>query len=220
MKSTVVLASRMRRMAMLTVLCALFMISLPAFATVTIDFSTGLAGVGGTYTLSGTNATGTNIPIGAVTISGAPANNGVDLVTGTCAGTGPGGPFGCLNFNTAANTISITGGIPALGIANGTTLLTGSFSSFQASANGLTDATGPDTKSAVLLTAVGLPTNTQFAFFGFSLTVNFNPSTGVGQITSTDMRNDTVPEPSSVVLFGTMLFGVGAVVRRRFARNQ
>lgn len=207
----------MTRTAVFVVLLALGLMAAPAFAVVTIDFGTGSAGMGGTYTyLGGNNGTGTNVPIGSVTITGAPTNDGVFNVTGTCTGTGAGGPFGCLNFNTTTGAISIVGGIPTLGIANGTTLLTGTLTSWTADGNGLHDAVGPDTKAASLLTALGLATNTQFNFLGFSLdtnTVAVNQSTSV---ISTDVRNTSaVPEPSSIMLFGTALLGSCAALRRR-----
>ena len=82
----------------------------PATAATVIDFSTGLAGAGGTIQWTGTNLIGDNIPIGAVTIDGAPRNNGVLLVTGTAPGSG-GGSYGELSFNTTpgANFISSPG---------------------------------------------------------------------------------------------------------------
>src|SRR5688572_7586932 len=75
------------------------LMAVPATAATVIDFSTGLAGAGGQITWTGTNLIGSNIPIGAVLIDGAPDNNGVMLVSGVVPGTG-GGMYGSLDFNT------------------------------------------------------------------------------------------------------------------------
>jgi PEP-CTERM motif-containing protein len=204
----------MRKTSTLILLLGALIAVSPVFGAVVIDFGTGDAGIGGLFTLTGGgNATGANIPIDAVTISGAPLNDGTFEVTGTGADAADANGSGVLNFNTATNTVSIIGGIPLLGIANGTTLLTGSFTSFSVSVNGIQNATGPDQKSAALLTALGVPIGTPFGFFGFSITTNgMSPDS----VISTDFRNTSVPEPSSIVLFGSVLFGCCALLRRRF----
>jgi len=177
-------------------------------AVVTIDFSTGGAGVGGTFTLNGSNASGLNIPIGDVTISGDP-NATFDT---TYAITG-----GLLNFNTASGSpnITISGAIAGLSIAS-ETLLSGTITSFTANANGLQNASGPDTKAANFLTALGLPTTTTFQLFGFSLTttgvLNANNS---DTVVSTDIRNTSTPEPGTLVMFGSGLLGLAGIIRRK-----
>ena len=183
---------------------ALASLSLNATAAAVIDFGTGLAGPGGTLSYDGVNTIGTNINIGGLTAEATPAGAGTYAVTAL------------LNFNTAANTISIVGDVPGLGIPAGTTLLTGSFSSFSYTAipgaGGVTEifsGQGPDQKDTGLLTALGLPDNTPFDFFGFSIeSVN-------GTVVSTDIVNTAVPVPAAVWLFGSGLLGLVGIARRR-----
>lgn len=176
-----------------------------ARAAAIIDFGTGSGTPAGTFILNGSNAKGLSITIGTVSIFGAPSSNGTYAVTN-----------GFLNFDTAANTISITGSIAGLGIAQGT-LLSGSFTSFTANIKGLAVGAGTDTKSAALLTAIGLPTDTLFGLYGFSIAGNPVPGgpPGVYAVTSTDMENTAAPEPSSLVLLGSGLIGFCAFYRRK-----
>src|SRR5512138_2066200 len=101
----------MKRAGMLFALIAVLGIFAPAaFSAVLIDFGTGTAGTGGTITISGGNAIGANIPVDALTVSGAPVNNGVFDTQGTAVGSGAtvANPNSAsLSFNTSTNTISI-----------------------------------------------------------------------------------------------------------------
>jgi hypothetical protein len=125
-----------------------------------------------------------------------------------------------LNFDTLANTISIFGDIDGLGISNAT-LLSGSFASWtylpipNPGGPGITEvfsSQGPDIKDADLLTALGVPTNTLFNFFGFSI------ETENGTVVSTDIINTAVvPVPAAVWLFGSGLLGLVGIARRKKA---
>jgi hypothetical protein len=73
---------------------------------------------------------------------------------------------------------------------------------------------GVDSKAAALLLALGLATDTAFEFFGFSMTTNAMSPGGTSPAISTDVRNTSVPEGSSLVLLSTALAGLGVLVRR------
>lgn len=174
---------------------------------VTIDFEQGV-GPGGVVTYDGVNATGTDIPLTILKVVDAPVSGEFTLSNTT------------LDFDTGAgsNFITITGGVPDLGISDGTVLLSGSFSSFlvqQPFPNVLAvSGSGPDEKNADFLTALGVDPDLPFHFFGFTISADFNSRTGTGTAISTDIVNVSA-EPASLLLLGVGLLAVGILGRRR-----
>ena len=97
-----------------------------ARANPVLDFKTGLADEGGLIQLfSDGSISGTAIPIGRLTVTGAPSGNGGYTVGGTATDSTPGDdPFGygSLNFATGglagSNFIEIDGYLPTVGIGS------------------------------------------------------------------------------------------------------
>ena len=212
----------------ITLFGLLMLLATPAFSAAILDFSTGNAGTGGTITKSDGNATGMNLPIDVLVVTRTLAKDGTYDVDGSVAGSTAVGPLydgssGSLDFNTLSNTITITGSIPYLGIVNDTTsLLSGSFSSFTITANGYIGsiaAAGPDTKSPDLLAVLGIPSDTQFALFGFSIGIN---SLGTGSpytAISSDIVNTELPGPASLFLLGTGMLALAGAARRKLVKK-
>ena len=168
-------------------------------AAIVIDFSTGLARTGGTITESSGDVVGSDILIGALTVDGTPSMDGVYVTDAL------------LNFDTSIDMIEIVGDIPSLGITS-ETLLSGSFIDFTYTSGGFFEsfeASGPDSKSDLLLSELGVPTTLEFLFYGFSIE-SLN-----GTVISTDIVNTAVPIPASLWLFASGLVGLVGVSRRK-----
>ena len=204
-------------------LAAVVLMAGSAQAATVIDFNQGTSGVGGSISWNGTDLIGSGIPIGSVTIFGAPTNSGRYDVTGTATSSEP-GFFGSLDFNTAENFITITGCVAELGVGTDSgacqpvTLMNGTFTSWSVNNNGLLNAAGLDTKNGELLEAINFPTNIPWTFFGFSVTAdNLEPNGVPVSVISTDIKNSPIPEPTTMMLLGTGLLAAFRARRRQQA---
>ena len=164
-----------------------------------IDFEQG-ATTGGTFSCSGGNCSGSGI---VFTILKADTNNDgvVDTTTSDVNAT--------LSFDTSANTLTLHGTIPSLGINAAVDLVSGSFTAFNSVTGFDFFGTGPDRKNEDLLTALGIPVDTQWVYMTFELkSIN-------GTVNSADLQNTSVPEPATLGIFGLGLLGMAWMVRRR-----
>jgi hypothetical protein len=201
------------------VLAALLVVtfSAPVRAAAIIDFSTGFTLAGGTLTVDATgNVVGSGIAIDLLDVSGTTHDGTYDV-----SGAANSGTAAVLSFNTAQNWIKIVGGVSALGIPVGTQLLSGSISKFDFDTGllgilGAFSATGPDSKSPLLLTALGLPTNTPFEYFGFSIGFDKTPfnDNHTYNVVSAHIVNTQVPEPSTLLLMGLGISGLAGWRRK------
>jgi PEP-CTERM motif len=227
--------SSIRKRLQILVFAGLTLAALTASAQANpvLDFKTGLADEGGLVQLfSDGSLSGTGIPIGKLTVAGAPGGNGGYRVGGSAVDSTPtDDPFGygSLNFATGGlagtNFIEIDGFLPGaeMGSAGApVALMSGTFSDFSLnldplthSGNGLGNAVGWALESP-LATLLGLSTDLQYTFLGWSITTDPLSVGTPGTAISTDIRITAVPEPASVMLVGSGLIFVVGSMRRRF----
>lgn len=195
----------------------------------TIDFGINAPTSGGTLTYAGGagQLIGNNIEVDNIVGIGTPANNNASITCDNCKlSFNSGNNTGGWNFG-AGGVINVTGGVSLLGIANNSTLLTGTFDSasvldaggsllnFKVVISAFTDTKHPD-----LLAYFGMPLVDYVGGLNLSFST-VNPNVGVGQsfnsndIFSGDIVNNPVPVPAAVWLFGSGLIGLIGIARRK-----
>jgi hypothetical protein len=201
------------RVLLLAVATAFALSLTPAWAGTVIDFTTGSAGVGGSITRAAdmTNLIGSGIPIGNMTVN---LTDDYDVDAHLRFSTG--GALG--NYFRIEGTVAV-----GESVISGE-LLHGTIANFALPCCGRTPvlftASGSDSKHSGLLLALGLSPDTAWDFFGLSLQL---PGWVLGQTSSavvwSAVRNTSssvtsVPEASSLLLFGSALGGLGFLVTR------
>jgi len=214
------------RRGLLFMLVALMALSVPMFGAIVIDFEQGSV-TGGTITSAGV---GTNIPVDILKVINGASTTFYDLF-----GAGPSSATdtnlngsALVNFNTATGFFQIVGSVcttaastncpgSATLVAGGTVLVNGTGSACVGTETATTlDCREADTKATALLIALGLPTDLHFALM--DATFQYTGSSPFN-VQSVDIQNVAVPETTSVLLLGTVLFGVAGLIRRRTSKN-
>jgi len=194
-------------------------------AGTSIDFSDGGLTGGTVQLFSSGDVQGTNIPVDLMKVTIGSVTTNYDTQGAYVTGSTTDPTAAVLSFDKNTNTLTIVGGISALGISTGTTLLTmtGNFNTFSLTTPGAgfqLNASGLDVKSAVLLSDLGL-SGTNWSYFGFTdggswTTGGSGAVVGSGTPVSTDFTNTAVPEPATLILLGLGLLGVG-IARKKIA---
>jgi hypothetical protein len=203
-----------------------FMAAGSAMAAPILDFGDGgLSSTLGAVTSSGGVVTGSNIPIGSLKFINTPLNAGTygipatDLsfnfsTSGSISASINGGPTTNYDFDLVVkNSVTIVGTTSTFTLNAGTVLLAGNFTDITTNTinslgTGQFSASGIDTKDNNLLVAAGIPTGMPFDLSTFNYTSD-------GSDYSYDISNTAVPEPSTLLLFGVGLLGLGIVGLKR-----
>jgi hypothetical protein len=183
-----------------------------AQANALVDFGTG-SGTDGLLNLtSGTIYSGRFIAIPVMKVFNAPANDNASGWATTA--------YLNFDYDTAGgmNWLTINGTVPQAGITSpsSTTLVSGWFTQFavEQTAYGIKiDMGANNLLNPALAGWLGLSADTPWILDGWTMaTLQYS---GTWVAFSTDVSDTAVPEPGSMLLLGTGLFGLAGVIRRR-----